>query len=321
MPELCISAVSIKNGAISQTYTEGPCDSRSLFQAASVSKFVFTVALLRFLEEHHVSIDTDIVPLLRGFSLCTSSGSTAKATIRELLSHTAGVSASGFTGYPFDSPLPTTLQILNGESPCSTKRFVQDSVSGHWRYTGGGFMILQLYAEQQTGLSFEDFMQEYLFRPLGMISSTFSTYAVPVAGIPYYDRPSPYGYYFMPESSAAGLVTTPTDLALVGIHLQNILKGKNGLISYEAAKEMTRPQCPDRFIMEDGRECMTGLGCYIKTIGGTDYFGHCGDNIGFRSIADFSLDGTRGACILINSDGPDDESRLYRLENQLLQNI
>ena len=321
MSELCISAVSVRNGNIDKVCTEGPCDSSTLFQAASISKFVFTVALLRLMEERGIALDTDIVPLTEGFTLLNSEGEIAAATIRELLTHTAGVSASGFTGYPSHSSLPTTLQILNGESPCSTKKFVQDSVPGHWRYTGGGFMILQLFAEQMTGLTFEDFMQQYLLRPLGMISSTFSTDAVPVSGIPYYDKPSPYGYYFMPESSAAGLVTTPTDLALLGIHLQNILKGKNGLISYEAAKEMTRPQCPDRFIMEDGRECMTGLGCYIKTIGGTDYFGHCGDNIGFRSIADFSLDGTKGACILINSDGPDDENSLYRLENQLLQNI
>ncbi|MBR2806096.1 MAG: beta-lactamase family protein [Oscillospiraceae bacterium] len=319
MSELCISAVSVRNGKIDKIYTEGPCDSSTLFQAASISKFVFTAALLRFLEERDISLDTDIVPLTEGFTLLTPEGKTAKATIRSLLTHTAGVSASGFIGYPYPAPLPSTLEILNGEGPCSTRKFVQDTEPGHWRYTGGGFMILQLFAEQQTGLVFEDFMQQYLFRPLGMTSSTFSTDAVPVAGIPYYEKPSPYGYYFMPESSAAGLVTTPYDLAQFGIHLQNILKDGSGIVSCDTAKEMTRPQCPDRFLMEDSRECMTGLGCYLKTIDGTAYFGHCGDNVGFRSIADFSLDGTHGACILINSDGPDDENRLFRLEDQLLR--
>lgn len=318
--ELCISAAAVRDGAVSELYTEGPVTGSSLFQVASISKFVFTAAFLRLTHEADISLDTDVVPLLKGFSLKTQSGAAARATIRELLSHTAGVSPSGFGGYDEPSPLPSTLEILNGTGPCSTKRFVQISEPGlHWSYTGGGFMMLQLFAEQFTGLSMEQFMRRYILDPLSMHSSTFlqASDAVPVDGIPFYDPPLPHGHRFFPEGAAAGLITTPSDIALFGAALQASLSG-NGILPQHLAEEMVTPQCSDVFTMESTRDCMTGLGCYLKDINGRRYFGHQGDNPGYLSVADFSLDGEKGVCACINSDSPEAEKHMYEIQEMLL---
>lgn len=106
----------------------------------------------------------------------------------------------------------------------------------------------------------------------------------------------------MPEQAAAGLWTTAEDLAKFGIHIMNILRGENGLIPRSLAKLMTSPQHSDVFDME-GTKCRTGLGCYLKDIGGKKYFGHSGGNVGFVSLVNFSAESGDGCCTLVNSDG------------------
>jgi hypothetical protein len=51
----------------------------------------------------------------------------------------------GFPGYAPGSPLPTLVQVLNGEKPANTPAIVVDTIPGtNWRYSGGGFVVTQL---------------------------------------------------------------------------------------------------------------------------------------------------------------------------------
>lgn len=300
-----LSIAVIRHGQIADTVAEGDGVSiHTRFQAASVSKMVFTVAVLCLAGEGRLSLDGDVSRYLGGLRLRRKDGLPVKATVRQVLSHTAGFGVGGFEGYKHGAALPTTAQIILGEPPCNSPEVMQEYTPGeHWIYSGGGFMVLQKCVENISGLPFAGFMEQTVLRPLDM---TDSTYRQDVAGdlAKGYTTdftPVPNGHNLMPEQAAAGLWTTAVDLAKFGMHLQGILRGDEGLVPQALVREMITPQHSDVLDVED-TDCKTGLGCYLKTIRGEAYFGHSGDNVGFKSLVNFSVQSGTGCCVLVNSD-------------------
>lgn len=270
------------------------------FQAASISKMVSTLAVLRFVAEGKLSLDDDVSRHLGDLHLLRADGSPAKATVRQLLSHTAGFNVSGFDGYGIGERVPTTAQILAGEEPCNSPKIAQEHEPGErWIYSGGGFMVLQRCLENISGMSFAEMMEQCILGPLGMANSTFAQDVTENLAEGYSDgKAVADGHNIMPEQAAAGLWTSATDLARLGIHLQSILRGDSGLIPKMLIDEMVTPHV----LTPMGEACYSGLGCYLNTFDGIAYFGHAGDNIGFESEVNFSLQGGNGYCILVNSD-------------------
>lgn len=261
----------IRDFAIADILTEGDrVTPHTRFQAASVSKMVFAAAVLRLAAEGKLSLEDDVNRYLDGLRLQTADGSPAKATIRQVLSHTAGLGVSGFWGYEQGAVLPTTAQIILGEPPCNSPRVVQEYTPGeHWIYSGGGYMVLQKCVENISGVPFAGFMEQTILFPLEMADSTYRQDVTENIANGYLTDfvPVPGGHHLMPEQAAAGLWTTAADLARFGLHLQNILRGKTGVIPQDLVREMIQPQHPDRLDME-GTVCRTGLGCYLKSIRG-----------------------------------------------------
>ena len=284
---IMLSAVKIKGFEIEETFTVGDgITNHTQFQAASISKAVFAVGLLRLIEERSLSLDADIAEYCKMFKLLKLDGSPAKATLRQLLSHTAGLNVHGFLGYTDPENLPTTLQIINGELPSNSEKVIQvDAPGQRWKYSGGRYMLLQQMVEEMTGM----------------------------------DPASSYGYYFMLEHAAAGLWTTPGDLAKFGIHIQKILAGEDGLITCQFALEMLTAQCADVFNHEGGRKCQMGLGFFLKTINGKKFFGHSGGNVGFVSVMNFSVEDGCGACIMVNDDSVDALKFMLEMQKKLLE--
>lgn len=301
-----LSLAVVKNYQIAGNEAVGTdITTRTRFQAASISKMVFTLAVLRLVSEGKISLDDDVNRYLGDTPLTDRGGKTVSVNVRQILSHTAGIGVHGFDGYPAGSVLPTTSQIIAGGPPCNSKKVCCEyTPDEHWVYSGGGFMALQKCTENITETDFADFMENYVLSPIGMEDSTFRQDADENLAKGYTENAKPVtgGHMLMPEQAAAGLWTTANDMARFGIHIQNILRGKNGLIPQKLAGLMISPQHGDVFDME-GTKCRTGLGCYLKNIGGKEYFGHSGGNIGFVSLVNFSADGRDGCCILINSDG------------------
>lgn len=303
-----LSIAVIRHYQIADMITEGRNVSiHTRFQAASISKMVFTLSVLHLVAENKMSLDDDIGKYLGDVRLQGFDGLPAKATVRQILSHTAGFGVHGFDGYGHGVRLPTTAQIILGESPCNSPKVVQEYAPGkHWVYSGGGFMVLQKCVENISGIPFANFMEEKILFPLNMMDSTFrQDITGNIAGGFTTDfNPVPNGHYLMPEQAAAGLWTTAADLAKFGIHLQNILRGKEGLVPQPLVQEMIRPQHDDILDLEN-TACKTGLGCYLKYIHGEAYFGHSGGNYGFNSRVNFSVQNGNGCCVLINSDAAD----------------
>jgi CubicO group peptidase (beta-lactamase class C family) len=271
----------------------------TLFQAASISKPLTAMAVLHLAESGKLDLDADVNRYLKTWKVPGNTFTEkAKVTLRELLTHTAGMTVHGFPGYASDSTRPTLVQVLNGEKPANTPPIVVDTIPGtEWRYSGGGFVVAQLLLENVTGQAFPALMHDIVLGPVGM---TRSTYEQPLpqnriaeAAMPYRQNGQavPGGPHVYPEMAPAGLWTTPSDLAKYAIEVQKTLAGKStAVLSAKMAREMLTP----------GKN-QWGLG--IETGGGAEhrYFTHSGANEGFQCDL-VAYNNGDGAVIMTNSD-------------------
>jgi CubicO group peptidase (beta-lactamase class C family) len=103
----------------------------TLFQAASISKPVSALAILRLVESGKLQLDQDVNEVLKSWKI-PSNGFTSdmKVTLRRMLSHTAGLTVHGFRGYAEDETIPTLPQILDGEQPANSGAIRVDITPG-----------------------------------------------------------------------------------------------------------------------------------------------------------------------------------------------
>lgn len=288
-------------------------DGSTLFQAASISKPVAAAGALRLVELAVLSLDEDVNTRLRSWHVPESRFTdSAKVTLRRLLSHTAGTTVHGFPGYVAGARVPSPVQILNGAPPANTAPVVVDTVPGSvFRYSGGGYVVAQLLMTDVTGRPFPELMRELVLSRAGM---THSTFAQPLpearegeAATAHGRRgiPIPGRHHNYPEMSAAGLWTTPSDLARFAISIQRSLAGEAGaLLSPEMAKLMITRQAGSY-----------GVGFTVEGSADSLWFSHGGSNAGFQSYLVASGTGGRGAVVMTNGDGG------YELVLELMRSI
>jgi CubicO group peptidase (beta-lactamase class C family) len=275
-----------------------PVTPETLFQAASISKPVTAMAVMHLVQTGKLNLDTDVNQYLKSWKVPSNSFTEkAKITLRELLSHTAGMTVHGFPGYASDAPLPTLVQVLNGVKPANTPAIYADIAPGsEWRYSGGGFVIAQQLLLDVTGQPFPAFMKETVLAPAGM---SHSTYEQPLPKSRMSETAMPYhsngqatagGPHVYPEMAAAGLWTTPSDLARFAIELQNALAGKSTILSAATAKEMLTPIKGD-----------WGIGIGVGGGKAHPYFQHGGSNDGFQCNL-VAYDSGDGLAVMTNGD-------------------
>src|SRR5580704_1784569 len=257
-----------------------PVSPNTLFQAASISKPVAALAALRLVQDGKLTLDEDVDVKLRTWKVPDNEFTVKeKVTVRRILSHSSGLTVHGFAGYASDEPVPTVVQILNGEKPANSDPIRVDIVPGTlWRYSGGGYVVLQTLLSDVTGKPFPQIMSELVLRPAGM---THSTYEQPLpknraqeAATPYRSNGDPVkdGWHTYPEMAPAGLWTTPSDLARMAIEVQSEYTGKSSkILSQGMARQMLTRQMGT-----------WGLGFGLESPGGKHTFGHGGANEGFR---------------------------------------
>ena len=149
----------------------------TLFQAGSISKPVTAMAALRHVEAGRWSLDDPINDRLVSWKLPANDlQKDQRVTLRRLLSHNAGTTVHGFPGYAVGAPVPTVVQVLDGEPPANTAPVRVDIVPGSKvRYSGGGTTIVQLMMTDQLKKPFPEIMAEAVLRPLGMTTAATSS--------------------------------------------------------------------------------------------------------------------------------------------------
>jgi CubicO group peptidase (beta-lactamase class C family) len=281
--------------------TKKPVTSETLFQAASISKPVSALAALRLVREGKLSLDENVNDKLRAWKVPDNQFTAQqKVTVRRILSHSAGINLQGLPGYGSDEPIPTVMQILNGEKPANTDPIRVDVVPGTiWRYSGGGYVILQTLMSDVTGKAFPEIMYELVLRPAGMTHSTYQQPLPknlwPLAATPYGDDGEPVkgGWQTYPEMAPAGLWSTPSDIARMAIEVQSEYVGKsNKILSQQMVREMLTHQKDD-----------WGLGFALESPGHKARFAHGGQNPGYRCDLGAYAEMGPGLAVMTNSDG------------------
>lgn len=281
-----------------------PVTPETLFQAASISKAVTTLAVLKLVQAGKLNLDADINRYLGAWKLPGNEFTQqAPVTLRGLLTHSAGVTVHGFEGYRAGEPIPNLEQVLNGDSPANSPPIRVDVVPGKtWRYSGGGFVIVQEALGNVMGIPFPKLMHDLVLDPLAMKHSTFqqplSPWLLSKAATPYLDDGSavPGGPHIYPELAAAGLWTTPSDLARYAVGIQQALFGSTKrLVSTETAHAMLIPG------YAIGPVDHQAIGVVVGGSTARKYFNHGGANAGYRCFMVAYQSGD-GAVVMTNGD-------------------
>ena len=289
--------------------TKVPVTDKTLFQAGSISKPVASYGALRTVEEGKINLDANVNMYLKSWKLPDNEfTATKKVALKHLLSHTGGLTVHGFPGYSPDLTVPTLIQVLNGEPPANTAPIRVDKVPEQsFRYSGGGYCIMQQMLIDIEGKPFPQIMKEKVLHPLEMNNSTYDQ---PLTGEQLKMAASGYlpdgtmtkgERHTYPEMAAAGLWTTAEDLAKFAINIQQTLQGKStAVLSKAMAEKMITP-----FVTN-----YEGLGIFLTKKKDDLYFGHGGWDEGFSSeMIAHSKDGY-GVVVLTNSNHPEFISEL-----------
>lgn len=279
-------------------------DTQTLFQACSMSKAVTAIAALRLVEQGRLDLDADINTFLTSWKLRPQQSWQPRVTLRQLLSHTAGTSVAWYPGYHRDQDIPTLYEILDEEQPSNTLGVRVITIPGmRFRYSGGGYCVVQQVLMDVMKKPFPELMRELIFNPLEMHQSTYEQplsaekWESAATGHRAGGKPVPGKWHIYPEMAAAGLWTTPSDFARFALDLQLTQAGMTGqLLSPQMVNELLTPQC------HAGDRGDIGLGVFIHGAGKQIRFGHAGDNTGFNCDWVSLLYQGQGCVIMTNSD-------------------
>lgn len=286
----------------------------TLFQAGSVSKPVAAMTALRLVESGRLRLDEDVNRSLVTWKIPPSDSSRGVAvTLRMILTHSAGISVHGFPGYAADDSVPTLVQVLDGISPANTPPIRVDMRPGaSFRYSGGGFGVLQQLLMDRTGEPYPRIVHDAVLRPLGMVHSSYDQPRTAVADpsrAAGHDRDGVMvagRWHRYPELAAAGLWTTPSDLARLVLEVQAAWSGvSHRVLSRSMTRVMLAPQ------IAAGQ----GLGWRLAGRDRSRRFEHGGDTDGFACAAVGYLERGQGAVVMTNG------ARGDRLAQEVLRGI
>jgi CubicO group peptidase (beta-lactamase class C family) len=268
-----------KGYGIANTQTGGSITTETIFQAGSISKPIAALGALKLVQEGKMDLDEDINTYLVGWKVAENKFTeNEKVTLERLLTHTAGMTVHGFPGYSQTDSFPSVTSVLEGKG--NTPAVFVDTIPGSiWRYSGGGYTVMEKAVEDVSGQALEIYLAENILAPLGM---THSTYGQPLPEKYQANASAAYDgdgklyeglYHNYPEQAAAGLWTTPSDLAKYFMEIQAIRAGKtDGVLSKEIV---------DQMLTQHQNEW--GLGPALGKRDGKVIFSHGGKNAGFSN--------------------------------------
>jgi CubicO group peptidase (beta-lactamase class C family) len=271
-----------------------------LFQAGSISKPVAALVALELAARGEIDIDADVNERLVSWQL----PGPRRISLRQLLGHTGGAGVPFFPGYPQGTAVPTPLQVLDGRPPAVTPAARSDPAAlDEFCYSGGGYVVVQQLIADVTGLPFAAAARSLVLENLGMMRSS-------------YDQPLPVSlraaaarddWHTYPEAAAAGLWTTPGDLARYVCALQAALAGRSCAVRPETAAMIVTPHVP--LPASGDWELLPtlgvrppdsyGLGLFLE---GSDRFSHAGGAESFFSMITGSRHDGSGAVVMTASD-------------------
>ncbi|MGA3674719.1 serine hydrolase domain-containing protein [Lysinibacillus agricola] len=289
-----LSLVAIDKGKISkadyfgvsEAGTDNKINEHTIFNACSISKFLTSILVLKLVEQRLVDLDEDVNQKLVSWKVPDNAFTKhKKVTLRNLLSHQSGIvePEGSFTTVETFNDMPSMVEILNGKTPyCNTPIEVTYEPESEFHYSDAGFCVIQLLIEDTMSKPFSILMDEFIFKPLNMTNSIFST------NIPAFNTDNlacghdqngaliSGKYSIYPFLAACGIWTTPNDLAKLLLYIMNAVKGQSKIgLTATHINELFRPQ---------GSKEWTGLGVFLDGADEKLEFSSLGWGVGFQCM-------------------------------------
>ncbi len=282
-----------------------PVTPETVFQVGPLSKPVTAWGVLRLAAQGKLALDAPVERYLTRWHLPPSDFDHAEVTLRRLLNHTAGLSLGGYPGFDPSEKLPTLKESLSGITGGVGDVRVAHLPGTRFRYSGGGYTLLQLIIEEVTGETFSAYMQSAVLAPLGMARSGFEWPPALQAATAYREPGQPLPNYRFTALAAAGLYSTASDLArfvAAGMAGPNREPPGRGLLSPRDVELMFTPTVE----MDTSTGLGYGLGYGVRLLPGEiRMVSHSGGNRGWRTRFAALPDRGEGIVILTNSDTGD----------------
>jgi CubicO group peptidase (beta-lactamase class C family) len=283
-----------------------PVDSRTtLFRPGSVSKLFTWTAVMQLVEQGKLDLDADVNTYL-DFKIPARDGQSL--TLRQIMKHTSGFEESAKNLLTYGETGVSLESVLKGYIP--PRMFAPGSTPGYSNYATGlaGYIV-----QRVSGLMFDDYIDQHIFKPLEMRHSSFRQPLPqdmrPNMSVGYKTRDKPgEGFEIVNMPPAGSLTATGEDMGHFMIsHLQHGRFGSAQILKPETARlmhESVTRSLPD----------LNGiaLGFYQQNINGRRVVAHGGDTVYFHSDLLLFLDDHVGLFVSVNAPGKDGQGAFLR---------
>jgi len=238
--------VGFRSYGFADVATKTQITQRTMFNVGSISKLVTAWGAMQLVAQDKVDLDAPINQYLKRWQIPKAEFDVQKVTLRNILSHTSGLSLGPYSGWDSREKLSSIVDSLKGDNNNAGPVELIHAPDTKWSYSGGGYSVVQLLIEDVSGMTFDDYMQKYVFGPLNMQDSTFNITekVMNKSATPYDNTGRITGMVYFNEKAAAGLQTTPIDLARFNMA---VLRNKEGhyngltLLSEQLIDQMIKP--------------------------------------------------------------------------------
>ena len=265
-----------------------------VFRLGSITKQFTAAAVMLLVEQGKIGLKDPIDKYLPGYPMQGHA-----ITVEHLLTHTSGIQS--YTDIPGWMTSRITSEMSVQELVDAFKKEpMQFAPGSQYRYNNSGYVLLGAIVEKVSGKTYEAFVTESIFKPLGMTNTYYGSNApvIPRRVQGYTgpaDKPANARYLSMTQPYSAGsLVSTVDDLA----------KWDAALYTETLLKRATLEQMWTAFTLNDGKSTNYGYGWAVATLRGRRSIEHGGGIPGFSTFALRVPEDRVYVAVLCNSDNP-----------------
>jgi D-alanyl-D-alanine carboxypeptidase len=271
-----------------------PADPKMRYSIGSISKQFTAAALLMLQEQGKLSLDDKVGKYIPDLTRAN------EVTIRQLLSHT-----SGYQDYwPQDYVMPGMLKPVTAQQIMDTwaKKPLDFEPGMKWQYSNTNYVIAGAIAEKVAGMPLWQFLQQHIFKPLGMTSA----YDIDKTKLTESD---PIGYYRFAlgplhpaPKEGPGWLFAAGEIAMTA---EDLAKWDISVMDQKLLKPESYQQFGTDTLLRNGLSTRYGLGLTIGSNGGRRSLSHGGEVSGFTAQNTIFPDDRTAIVVLTNQDAAD----------------
>ncbi|MQF64978.1 beta-lactamase family protein [SAR202 cluster bacterium AC-409-J13_OGT_754m] len=286
----------------------------TLFRGDSNTKPFTAMSIMQLRDEGKLDINDPVIKYIPEFGrIDCRYGSIEDVTLRRLLTHRSGLQGEPPSDRPRTGIGPTEEELLNSLHDISVV------IPPDWqhKYCNLGFMLLGVVVSRLSGIKYEDYIDNYIFSPLGMIASTFNPDQSEVDRVIQY-----YGPEYQEKSAeamrlelkswipAGGIYSNIDDMAKwisLQFRTDNDIRADSQILKGTSIEEMHRPQ-----YLESDWSSGLCISWHALRSGDNVYLGHGGSNAGSNSQTYFNKRYKVGVIVFTNSDAHSAHNRISK---------